>query len=96
MARVDKLPERAIIDGFKGVIDFYDHRGIACVRKWPTYRPRKPHAAEAANQQLFALAVQTWPTLSASVKTAWADMAAASTFTGRDAFTSFFMKLVVE
>ncbi|KKL48984.1 hypothetical protein LCGC14_2320040 [marine sediment metagenome] len=35
MAKLLQLPEAAIIDGFRGVLDFYVWKGIACVRSWP-------------------------------------------------------------
>ena len=35
MVRLTVLPHMDIIDGLKGNIDFYVHRGIPCARTWP-------------------------------------------------------------
>ncbi|GAI21985.1 unnamed protein product, partial [marine sediment metagenome] len=35
MAVITKMPGMAIVNGFKGTLDFYVHCGTNCVRKWP-------------------------------------------------------------
>ena len=35
MAKLIALPHQAIIDGFKGTIDFYVWKGLSVARKWP-------------------------------------------------------------
>jgi len=35
VAKITKLPGQAIINGFKGTIDYYIYMGQPCVRSWP-------------------------------------------------------------
>ena len=57
MAVIARMPSVAIVNGFKGVLDYYVYRGIPCVRKWPRYKPRTPTPYEALQQAVFADAV---------------------------------------
>lgn len=86
MVKLLTLPDQAIIDGFKGTIDFYVHMGVPCCRKWP----RKAHyirsAAETETQIIFAAGVALWPQLSPEIQQAYNDMAVGTTVTGRDMF----------
>ena len=52
------MPERSIVRGFKGVLDFYFHFGVPCVRSWPKWylTTRAPAVAQRAN--IFRLTVQ--------------------------------------
>lgn len=84
MAKLIALPEQHIIDGFKGVLDFYVWKDIACARKWPVWRPRAPYPAEAINQQAFAYINKLWSTLPPNIKTAWNDLASGTGLTGKD------------
>lgn len=54
MVRLAKLPEQAIIDGFKGKVDFYLCKGIPCARKWPVWKTREPTPEERKAQEAFA------------------------------------------
>lgn len=35
MAKIYAMPSLAIVKGLKGKLDFYEWKGVACVRKWP-------------------------------------------------------------
>lgn len=96
MAKLANMPSTAIIDGFKGVIDYYVHDGIPCARRWPR-SPSAPRApAVQATWQVFIDAVALWPTLSPAVMQAYKDMAVDTTLTGRDYFMKSYMIGAVE
>ncbi|KKM85764.1 hypothetical protein LCGC14_1285790 [marine sediment metagenome] len=91
MVKLNALPERAIIDGFKGTIDFYMWKSIACARKWPTYRPRVPYPNEAANQNQFAYINKLWASLPAAVQDTYRRMAVGTPWTGKDIYVKCYM-----
>lgn len=91
MAKLASLPERAIISGFKGRLDFYVLNGVPCCRKWP--RPHRPTETESviAQQAIFADAVSLWSTLSQEVRDAYDTMASGSTLSGRDMMVKMYI-----
>lgn len=91
MARLLAMPAQAIVDGFKGVLDFYLWKGIACVRKWPYHPKRKPYPAEKANQDRFARGARAWDPLPEHVKVQYRRMAAGTAFTPRDLFMRLYL-----
>jgi hypothetical protein len=91
MAKLARLPEADIINGFKGVLDYYVFLGIPCVRKWPRYKPRTPTPQEAQNQSIFATAVDEWNNLSDYVRQGYITMASGSTLSGRDMFIKMYL-----
>ena len=80
------MPEQAIIDGFKGVIDFYVWMGIPCARRWPRKRYPPPTTAEVQQNEIFAIGASLWSQLSAAVQEAYNQMAVDTNLTGRDLF----------
>lgn len=92
MATLKKMPPQAIIDGFKGTIDFYYWRGIPCVRKWPVWHPRTPTPVEATNQHSFAYCNKAWKDLPANIKTRWNEMAGGTGLTGKDHYVRAYMR----
>jgi hypothetical protein len=91
MAKLASLPERNIIDGFKGVIDYYVRDGVAIVRKWPR-RPSKERApAVQAQWPAWTDAMQLWNTLDPSVQAAYNTMASGSSLSGRDMMVKMYM-----
>ena len=91
MARLTALPEQAIIDGFKGTVDFYYNNGIPCARKWPHWAKRKPYPAERANQEAFAYAAKMWKDLPEYLKLLYIDMSAGGRFSGFDVYMKCYM-----
>lgn len=84
MARLAQLPELAIINGFKGSIDFYVWKGLPCARRWPR-PPRGPRSlAVQAQWEPFAYASRLWTLQSKEVQDAYRSMASGSTMSGRD------------
>ncbi|GAH68349.1 unnamed protein product [marine sediment metagenome] len=92
LAKLTKLPEQAIIDGFKGTLDFYVHDTIPCVRKWPRSPGKRRAPAVEAQWLAFAYASATWNSLSDEVKQAYEETASEVFMTGRDLFTKSFLK----
>ena len=70
MARLDRLPATAVIDGFKGTLDFYAYKGIPVVRRWPRTSTSGSNPASAAIHAPFARAAQLKPLISDPVKVA--------------------------
>ncbi|MBA7653711.1 hypothetical protein ES703_61568 [subsurface metagenome] len=60
MARLTKLPEKSIIDGLKGTLDFYIihlnptiEEGIPVCRTWPRYNPENRTQASKDASAIF-------------------------------------------
>jgi len=91
MAKLIALPEQAIIDGFRGVIDFYDYCGIPVARKWP--RKIGPHRSPGvmSTWAAFTYASREWTNLSQVIKDAYNTMAGNSGLSGRDLMTRSYL-----
>ena len=84
MAKLTALPAYAIISGFKGVIDYYVHDGIPCVRKWPR-SPGKTRTPDVEAQwPAFRQAAREWSLLSEAMQAAYYALAQSSGMNGRD------------
>lgn len=92
MAKIGKLPDQQIIDGFKGVVDFYLYMGIPCARKWPVWKPREPTLLEKANQEKFAYINKAYKTLPVEIIEAFEREASATPFTAKDLVVRAYMK----
>jgi len=80
------MPSAAVIDGFKGNIDFYYWMGIPVARSWPR-SPGHDRAPEVQNKwPKFIYVAQLWASLDANTKDAWNYMATGTVLTGRDMF----------
>lgn len=86
MAVITRLPEQALIDGFKGHVDFYVHKGQVCARRWPRYYPRTPTTPEKANQDAFAYAMKTWASLPLFIQRQYWRMAVSTPFKAQDIY----------
>ena len=84
MARLVRMPAQIIIDGFKGVVDYYVCRGQPCARKWPHWRPRKSTPEELANQEDFSYITKVTRSLQPSIIEQYQRMAVSTPFTWRD------------
>lgn len=92
MAKITGMPATAIVSGFKGVLDFFVHDGIACVRRWPRPPTKKRSAAVQAQWPAWRYATTTWNALSKYVQDAYRATAAVSSLSGRDLYTKAFIK----
>lgn len=86
MVKLLTLPDQAIIDGFKGKIDYYDFLGTTCVRKWPRSPGHNRSPAVKAQWPIFTAAVKGWPLLTDKIQSDYRRWAAASSLSGRDLF----------
>lgn len=84
MVVLARLPEQAIIDGFKGTVDFYMYKDTACARSWPHYYPRTPTAPERANQDAFAYINRVARDLPPYILDQFKRMAQSTPFTWKD------------
>ncbi|GAH42548.1 unnamed protein product [marine sediment metagenome] len=84
MAKLTVMPQQAIIDGFKGSLDFYYWMGIPVVRAWPKSPGKARSPAVEAQWPLFTIAAQEWKKLSPIVQDAYRQLATNSGLTGRD------------
>jgi len=91
MARITRLPSQAIIDGYKGTLDFYVCMGIPCVRKWPTSPGHIRSEAVMQQWPIFTLAAQLWRQLSESARQPFVEMAMSTNLTARDVFTKSYI-----
>jgi len=88
MARLDSLPSLEIIQGFKGVIDYFVTRGIPCARRWPRYSKGRMSAPALQAAALFGAIVQAYALLPANVKQELTLEAADQPRSGRDIMVS--------
>jgi len=91
MAKITKMPSMAIVNGFKGTIDFYVHDGQPCVRSWPRSPGHDRAPAVMEKWAAFAWAATNWNSLSPAVQAAYKTMASGTNMTGRDLFVKGFI-----
>ncbi len=78
------MPHQAIIDGFKGSIDFYYYMGIAVARSWPKSPGKERSPAVMAQWPVFSYASREWANLSPEMQDAYITLATNSGLSGRD------------
>jgi len=88
MARLTELPSIDIINAFSGILDFYLWRGLACVRRWPVYRPARRSAPAIASAALFGLIIKSYSLVAGDVLDALREAAADNPRTARDIHVS--------
>lgn len=96
MAKLDKLPQKQIIDGYKGIIDFYLWKGIPIARKWPVFRPYQFSQAQLANQQAFSYINKLWSSIDLLIKTQLTYFLRNATITAKDLYVRGYMKGLFE
>jgi len=88
MARLTALPSIDIIQGFKGVLDFYLWKGLPCVRKWPYTPPSKRTAGTKSAASLFGEILKSYRLTADTVLEAYQEMAKGAPRTPRDIYVS--------
>lgn len=86
MAIIREMVAQKIIDGFRGVIDFYFYMGIPCARAWPRKPTFKRNPNVQAQWPVFTTAAALWRELSPEIRQTYEDMAAVTNLTGKDMF----------
>ncbi len=102
MAKLKAMPSIEIIDGFRGVIDFYLYHptcdpenkgpGVPVARKWPRSPSLPRSLAVQATWPIFAAAVHAWPTLTEEIQDTYRTLAVGSGLSGRDMFIKGYIK----
>lgn len=80
------MPTQAIIDGFKGKLDFYYYMGKPCVRKWPRSQGKSQTPASVAQWPMFTYVQKLWNSTTPLVQTAYTDLSPESGLHKRDWF----------
>lgn len=86
MVKLTALPSLAIINGFRGVVDFYYNMGIPCARRWPRSPGRRRAPAVEAQWPAFSFAVFAWQLLTPRIQEAYRITAHGTNLSGRDLF----------
>lgn len=92
MAKVPRLPALAIIDGFKGTLDFYLWKGIICVRSWPRSPGKKRSPLVEAQWPAFTIASRLWNELPLEERDNFNRLASNSGLSGRDLAQRAYLK----
>ena len=84
MAKIDVMPHRSIISGYKGLLDFYVHRGQPCARSWPR-KPQLPRSeAVMETAEFFGELAQEFSDTPPNIRSRAADLALGTAWTWRD------------
>jgi len=102
MAKLTALPGKAIISGFRGVIDYYMNYqscnrevsgpGIPCARMWPRSPGHKRAPAVEAGWVAFSYIAKQWNELDQEIREAYNSMASGTGLCGRDMFERAYLK----
>lgn len=84
MAVLKQLPEKEIILGLKGVVDFACWKGVFYARKWPAYTGYNKLPGPAANQPAYGYISQQAKAITPTVLAAYQALADATQRTFRD------------
>ena len=101
MAKLHAFPAQSIIDGLKGVIDYYVHyqtcdrsnagSGTPCARSWPRSPGQERAPAVEAQWGAFSYAAKNWNSLDPYVQDAYKATVQETNLTPRDLFTKAFI-----
>lgn len=84
MAKLEVMPHEGIINGFKGVVDFYYWMGIPVARRWPR-SPQAPRSEPVRAQwPAWTTAAREWLHLSPYVQEAYNSLSVGTGMCGRD------------
>jgi len=86
VAKITKMPGTAIVNGFKGTLDYYVHCGQVCVRSWPRSPGHDRAPAVEAQWPAFSWAASNWRELALPIKEAYNQLAVSTNLTGKDLF----------
>ena len=86
MAIIKEMVGIKVINGFRGVVDFYYYMGIPVARSWPRSQGKSQTPNSVAQIPVFIRAARLWNELSPAVKQAYMDMAVTTNLTGKDMF----------
>ena len=71
MVVIKEMVGKKVIDGFRGVIDFYYYMGVPVARKWPRSQGKSQTPASVAQQPTFTYASRLFIHLSPFLREAY-------------------------
>lgn len=86
MAKLLHYPAMAIVNGFKGTLDFYFWKGIACVRSWPRSPGKRRAPAVEAQWAAFSYITKLWKSIDPDLQKAYVAMATETNLRPIDVF----------
>lgn len=92
MAKITRMPNEAIISGFKCKVDFYYYMGVPCCRAWPRSPGHRRAPAVEAQWAAFSYATREWNNLSPEIRRAYEELATGSGLSGRDMAMRAYLK----
>lgn len=87
MVKIAALPSQSIIDGMRGVLDFYEDLGLFVVRSWPRNKAGPQTEPAIAAQPIFARSARLKALFSATIETAARRYTLGGSGTWQDAMT---------
>jgi len=91
MAIIKEMPSEAIINGFKGYIDFYYWMGIPVARSWPKSPLGLRSPAVMAQWPAWSYISKQWKDLDPTLRRLYEVQASGTILTGRDLFTRSYL-----
>lgn len=91
MAILRQMPSQAIVDAFRGVVDFYEWCGLVVARKWPRAPERARNDNVIASGQRFAYINRLASTLDPDIRQLYVDMATQGGLTWKDYLTRLYL-----
>jgi len=88
VAVIERLPAQSVIDGFRGVLDFYVYKGLNVVRSWPRGKGLGLAPGTIATQPLFTRSARLKKHYSQICSVAARRYGMAGTSTWQDVLTS--------
>ena len=95
MATLTKLPSLAVIDGFKGVVDFYVSRGLNCARRWPRSPGHRRAPSVEAQWLAFTTATRLWKQLPSHIQDAYRELSHGTTLSGYEWFLRSYISGII-
>ena len=89
------MPNRQVINGFKGTLDFYVYMGLNCVRSWPRSPGRDRAPSVQKGWPAFTWAAKNWNSIQPEIQEAYNRMAHGTNMTGRDLFVKCYLSTML-
>lgn len=84
MAKLAQMPNQGVIDGFRGVLDFYLWCNLVIVRAWPRSPGSNRSRPVTARANRFGYAASQVRAISPELQAAYANQAQGSPYTWKD------------
>jgi hypothetical protein len=96
MVRLQGVPPRGIVLGFKGSIDYYSWKGIPVARRWPRSPGKRRAPAVEAQWDDFRTVTQGFKAIDSTVIPALASMSNGTQITTKDQQVQLFYGYAIE